>query len=112
MKSAWLLVLAACRSPSSSQQHPLDGPIADAAIDSPEQCAMARIIPEDERKPIEHARVPSPPPGHDGGIILVDAGFPPDAGGCDPLSQYGCAPGQKCTWLKDHDGCAPAGTAA
>src|SRR6476620_1254564 len=66
---------------------------SDAAIDAPE-CASARVVPEDERTPVAH-----PPFGHDGGIILVDAGVIPDAFmTCNPLSQTGCSPGQKCTW--------------
>jgi hypothetical protein len=50
----------------------------------------------------------------------VDAMTPDGALACSPLTQSGCAPGEKCTWVFDvllpayagHIGCAPDGTAA
>jgi hypothetical protein len=53
-------------------------------------------------------------------IKIVDGSTVDDIGVCNPLTQAGCATGEKCTWLMDalmpqyvgHVGCAPDGTAA
>jgi|CXWL01.1.fsa_nt_gi hypothetical protein len=51
-----------------------------------------------------------------GGGTEADGGIP---GTCDPLSQTGCQPGQKCAWVRDvvlpsagHIECVPDGTVA
>jgi hypothetical protein len=51
-------------------------------------------------------------------VNLIDAP-PADAGVCNPLTQAGCAAGEKCSWIIDdatadigHIGCAPDGTVA
>jgi hypothetical protein len=53
-------------------------------------------------------------------VVIVDSNMVDALGQCNPLTQAGCAAGQKCTWLLDavtpqyvgHIGCAPDGTAA
>jgi hypothetical protein len=52
-------------------------------------------------------------------VSLVDAAMPDGMSVCNPLTQGGCDPGQKCTWLEDstnprigHIGCAVVGTVA
>src|SRR5947199_7267126 len=115
MRRAFLvIVLAACGS-SSRQQLDASMHGSDASIDAPDQCATARIVPEDERTPmLAHAPVPLPPPAPDGGII-VDGGGIHDAGGstCNPLAQTGCPGAEKCTWIANsYVGCAPSGTVA
>jgi hypothetical protein len=59
--------------------------------------------------------------GHNGKIMPLDGGGSDTGTGvCNPLTQAGCAAGEKCTWLIDatmpqyvgHIGCAPDGTAA
>lgn len=52
-------------------------------------------------------------------IVIVDSGGPDAPMVCNPLTQSGCATGEKCTWLLDalmpqyvgHVGCAPDGSA-
>lgn len=60
--------------------------------------------------------------GDDGGngIVVLDSGGADGPMVCNPLTQAGCATGEKCTWLLDalmpqyvgHVGCAPNGTKA
>jgi hypothetical protein len=50
-------------------------------------------------------------------VVIVDSGGPDGPTQCNPLTQAGCAAGEKCTWLLDalmpqyvgHIGCAPDG---
>ena len=56
----------------------------------------------------------------DDGVVIVDGneGDGPPSGVCNPLTQAGCAAGEKCSWIIDqadpdvvgHIGCAPDGT--
>ena len=57
--------------------------------------------------------------GNNNQIMFPDAGGDAGPGVCNPLTQAGCAAGEKCTWINDQDnppighvGCAPDGTLA
>jgi hypothetical protein len=56
--------------------------------------------------------------GKKSGVVVIDSSTVDMPGACNPLTQAGCAAGEKCTWLLDalmpqyvgHIGCAPDGT--